>query len=264
LKIQIHAEIKIVPSEATLLTIAGDRVYNLILVNGCPVCVDHTLHEGDEVWFLNKGEVTGEELKKLLYLRHTPGVQQKISGSVVGIMGLGGLGTVVAGALARVGVGTLILADFDTVDPTNLNRQHYFIDQIGMTKVSATAENLRRMNPYLQLVLHQQKLDEQNIPELFNNVDVLVECFDDPVMKATGFRLALTVMKNMGYVGASGMAGFGDSNLIVTRHHSRQIYLVGDEVSEVKPGQGLMAPRVGIAAHHQANQVLRILLGEDE
>jgi sulfur carrier protein ThiS adenylyltransferase len=244
--------------------LADVRSYNLMVVNGCPVSGDYVLHEGDEVWFLNKGRVDRDELEKLLYVRHTPGVQKKIAGAVVGVMGLGGLGTVVAGALARVGVGTLVLADFDIVDPTNLNRQHYFVDQIGMTKVAATAANIQRMNPYLHLVLHQQRLDERTIPLLFKDVDVLVECFDDPVMKAVGFRLALTQMKNMGYVGASGMAGFADNNLIVTKQHGPRIYLVGDFVSEAKPGQGLMAPRVGIAAHHQANQVLRILLGEDE
>lgn len=244
--------------------LADVRSYNLMVVNGCPVSGDYELHEGDEVWFLNKGRVERDELEKLLYVRHTPGVQKKIAGAVVGIMGLGGLGTVVAGALARVGVGTLVLADFDIVDPTNLNRQHYFIDQIGMTKVAATAANIQRMNPYVHLVLHEQRLDERTIPLLFKDVDVLVECFDDPVMKAVGFRLALTQMKNMGYVGASGMAGFADNNLIVTKQHGPRIYLVGDGVSEAKPGEGLMAPRVGIAAHHQANQVLRILLGEDE
>ncbi len=243
--------------------LAGDRSCDLMIVNGSPVSGDYIIHDGDEVWFLDKGKVTRDELEEVLCLRHTPGVQKKIRGAVVGVMGLGGLGSVVAGALARIGVGTLMLADFDTVDPTNLNRQHYFVDQIGMTKVAATADNLLRMNPYVQLVLHHERLDAENIPELFKDVDVLVECFDDPVMKATSFRLALTEMKNMGYVGASGMAGFGDNNLITTKHHSRQIYLVGDDVSEAKPGQGLMAPRVGIAAHHQANQVLRILLGED-
>lgn len=247
---------------STVAELAQGREYNLMLVNGCPVAGDYVLSEGDEVWFLNKGELERDELEQLLYLRHTPGVQKKISGSVVGIMGLGGLGSVVAGALARIGVGTLVLADFDIVEPTNLNRQHYFVDQIGLTKIQATSDNLRRINPYVQLVLHDVRLTEKTIPVLFKDVDVLVECFDDPVMKATAFRLALTQMKNMGYVGASGMAGFGENNLIVTRQHTQHVYLVGDEVSEARPGEGLMAPRVGIAAHHQANQVLRILLGE--
>ena len=263
MKIQIHAERKDVPDNSIMHAVAGERHYDLMIVNGCSVSGDYVLHDGDEVWFLNRGTVSRDDFAEMLVLRHTPDVQEKMNRAVVGIMGLGGLGSVVAGALARVGVGTLILADFDCVDPTNLNRQHYFMDQIGMAKVEAMAVNIRRMNPYVQLILHQKKCDRNNIPILFQKVDVLVECFDDPVMKATAFRLALTQMKNMGYVGASGMAGFGDSNLITTRHYSKQIYLVGDEVSEVKPEEGLMAPRVGIVAHHQANQVLRILLGAD-
>jgi sulfur carrier protein ThiS adenylyltransferase len=263
-KVTIHAEIKNVPDGSSMSALAAGRVCNLMVVNGCPVAGEYILQDGDEVWFLNKGEVDSKELEQLLYVRHTPGVQKKIAGAVVGVMGLGGLGSVVAGALARIGVGTLVLADFDSVDPTNLNRQQYFMDQIGMTKVAATAANIKRMNPNLHLVLHELKLDEANIPLLFKDVDVLVECFDDPVMKAVGFRLALTHMKNVGYVGASGMAGFADTNLIVTKRHGPRIYLVGDGVSEAKPGQGLMAPRVGIAAHHQAKQELRILLGEDE
>jgi sulfur carrier protein ThiS adenylyltransferase len=263
LKILVHAEIEDVPDDSCISALAGERIYNLLLVNGCPVPEDYIVRDGDEVWFLNRGRMSEADFARMLDWRHTPDVQKKISCAVVGIMGLGGLGSVVAGVLARIGVGTLILADFDYVDPTNLNRQHYFMDQIGMTKVDATAANIRRINPRVQLVLHHKKCDEQNIPQLFKQADVLVECFDDPVMKATAFRLALTQMKNMGYVGASGMAGFGDANCITTKHHSGHIYLVGDGVSEAKIGEGLMAPRVGVAAHHQANQVLRILLGED-
>ena len=263
MNITLHAKRNELPPGTTLASLAKGRRYDLLIVNGFPVTTEYSLAEGDEVWFLTKGVVDKDELEQLLYLRHTPGVQQKISQATVGIMGLGGLGSVVAGALARIGVGRLVLADFDLVEPTNLNRQQYFIDQIGMSKVSATAENVGRMNPYVELVLHEMRLDQETIPTIFKDVDVLVECFDDPVMKATAFRLVLTQMKNMGYVGASGMAGFGPNNLITTSCHRGRVYLVGDAVSEAKPGEGLMAPRVGIAAHHQANQVLRILLGED-
>ncbi|HXE96977.1 MAG TPA: hypothetical protein VN642_11260, partial [Dongiaceae bacterium] len=65
-------------------------------------------------------------------------------------------------------------------------------------------------------------------------------------------------------IAASGLAGFGSNNSIVTRKVAKRLYLVGDSVSEAAPGNGLMAPRVGIAASHQANQVIRILLGEEE
>jgi sulfur carrier protein ThiS adenylyltransferase len=122
-------------------------------------------------------------------------------------------------------------------------------------------DNLARVNPYLKVETFADELTEFNIPEIFKHVDVLVECFDGAIMKATALRVALTLLPNVGYVGASGLAGFDDNNVISTRRIRPNVYLVGDGEAEAKPGQGLMAPRVGIAAHHQANQVLRILLG---
>lgn len=234
---------------------------DLFIVDGCQVTAEYQPQNGESCWCLVKGAMVSEkELERLLYLRHTPGLQDVISRAVVGVMGLGGLGSAVAGALTRIGIGRLILADYDIVEPTNLNRQQFFVDQIGLKKTEALAANLRRMNPYVELTLLDCRLSADNIPVLFDDVDVLVECFDDPNMKATAFRLALTDMKTMGYVGASGVAGCADNNLITTVCHRPHVFLVGDGESESKPGQGLMAPRVGIAAHHQANQVLRILL----
>ncbi len=262
MQIRVHEQGQEVASGTTLAHIAKQFPgSDLFIVNGCQVTDAYQLQNGDACWCLTKGEVVNrQELKRLLYLRHTPGVQEVIDQAVVGIMGLGGLGSVVAGALARIGIGRLVLADYDIVDPTNLNRQQFFVDQIGMKKTEALAANLRRMNPYVELTLLDCRLTAENIPSLFADVDVLVECFDDPAMKAAAFRLALTDMKTMGYVGASGVAGFADNNLIRTVCHQPYVFLVGDGESESKPGQGLMAPRVGIAAHHQANQVLRILL----
>ncbi len=262
MRIMVHEQEREVAAGTPLSEIAASFPgSDLFIVNGCQVSGAYQPREGDGCWCLRKGEMIQEhELRRLLSLRHTPGVQEVISRAVVGIMGLGGLGSAVAGALARIGTGRLILADYDIVDPTNLNRQHFFVDQIGMKKTEALAANLRRMNPYVDLTLHDCRLTAANIPLLFAGADVLVECFDDPVLKAASFRLALTDMKTMGYVGASGMAGFGDNNLITTVAHRPSVFIVGDGESEAKPGQGLMAPRVGIAAHHQANQVLRILL----
>ncbi|MEN8258783.1 MAG: sulfur carrier protein ThiS adenylyltransferase ThiF [Thermodesulfobacteriota bacterium] len=262
MKIKVQEQEREVAHGTSLAAIAGDFPgCDLYIVNGCQVTAGYIIQEGDECWCLKKGETgSPDELKRLLSLRHSPGVQDVINEAVVGIMGLGGLGSVVAGALTRIGVGRLILADYDIVDPTNLNRQQFFVDQIGMKKTEALAINLRRMNPYVELTLHDCELTADNIPSFFGGVDVLVECFDDPVMKAEAFRLALTDMKTMGYVGASGVAGYGENDLITTVCHRPYIFIVGDGESESKPGEGLMAPRVGIAAHHQANQALRILL----
>ena len=205
-----------------------------------------------------------EVIKDVLTERHGADIQNRIEKSVVGIMGLGGLGSSVAVALVRIGIGKLLLADYDVVELSNLNRQYYFVDQIGMPKTSALKETLLRINPYVKLEMIEERLTEEVIPHHFRGVDVLVECFDDPVMKPAALRAALSELKGVGYVGASGMAGFGDNNRIVTKRIYPHVFLAGDEESEVAPGHGLMAPRVGICSHHQANQVLRILLGVDD
>ena len=106
-------------------------------------------------------------------------------------------------------------------------------------------------------------LTEESIPHVFKDVDVLAECFDDPAMKAAALRSVLTYMPGTGYVGASGLAGCGENNIFQTQRIHDHIYIIGDGTSAAGPGQGLMAPRVGIAAHHQANQILRILIGKD-
>ena len=240
------------------------READLFIVNGFAVSPSYQLADGDICWLVCRTRpLSPEEMEHLLYARHTPGVQERLKFGCVGVMGLGGLGSAVAVALVRMGVGKLRLADYDVVDPTNLNRQQYFFDQVGMRKTEAMRINLNRMNPYVAVELIEERLTEENICTFFTGVDVLVECFDDPVMKASGMRAAMTCLKGVKYVGASGVAGYGDSNLIRTERVSPAVYVVGDHVSAAAPGQGLMAARVGIAAHHQANLAVRILLGEE-
>ena len=237
---------------------------DLFIVNGFPASPDTVPADGDICCLIRRGETpTAEEMKSLLAARHTPGVHEIVQKARVGIMGLGGLGTVVAGAMARIGVGKLTLADFDVVEPSNLNRQQYSISQIGEKKTEALKKNLLQMNPYIMIKTVDGLLTEESIPQFFKDVDVLAECFDDPAMKAAALRTVLTNMPGTGYVGASGLAGYGDNNVIRTQKIHANVYIIGDGTSAAGPGQGLMAPRVGIAAHHQANQILRILLGKD-
>jgi sulfur carrier protein ThiS adenylyltransferase len=238
---------------------------DVFILNGFPVSANAPVHDGDNCAIIQKGTTPSpEEMDYLLSARHTPGVHEAIKKSTIAILGLGGLGSAVAGAMAKIGVGKMLLSDYDVVEPSNLNRQHYFVDQIGMQKTRALKENLLRMNPSLSLELIEKHLTEELLPHLFRHVDVLIECFDDPVMKAATFRSALTEMKNVSYIGSSGMAGFGENNIIVTKMLRQGMYIVGDDTSAARPGMGLMAPRVGIAAHHQANQALRLLLGVDK
>ncbi len=266
MKICIHEREEEWPATTTMTEVAANFPgADILLVNGHHVKHDYKLQPGDECWCLSRGGTSSkQEMEDLLALRHTPEIQRIIQTSTVGIMGLGGLGSMVAVALARMGIGRLLLADFDVVEPTNLNRQYFFLDQVGSPKTKAMAANLARINPFVELELLQQRLDAAAIKKHFSKVDVLVECFDDPVMKADAFRLALTDMKPIRYVGASGVAGYGSNNDIRTQSPYPGIYLVGDGHSDPKQGLSLMAARVGIAAHQQANQVVRILLKDSE
>jgi sulfur carrier protein ThiS adenylyltransferase len=238
---------------------------DVLILNGFPVPAATLLKDGDELFLIRRGEVpTEEELEHLMAARHTPGIHSLLKQAVIGIAGVGGLGSSVAVALARVGVGRLVIADFDVVEPSNLNRQQYFIDQIGQSKVEALTCNLRRINPYVMVEPHCLCLTPDNIPDIFANCTIVVEAFDRADMKSMLVDTLLGSMPHTKVVAASGLAGYGPNNNIVTRKISPRLYLVGDSVSEAKPGSGLMAPRVGIAAAHQANMAVRLILGEEE
>ena len=237
---------------------------DVLILNGFPVPADTIVSEGDSVFLILRGETPTEtELEQLMVARHTPGVHAHLKAATVGIAGVGGLGSAVAIALARVGVGRLIIADFDVVEPSNLNRQQYFIDQIGMHKVVALADNLRRINPYVSVEQHSIMLDPENIAAVFAGCSLVVEAFDRADMKAMLVNTVLEQMAGVTVIAASGLAGYGSNNTITTTKISNGLYLIGDGISEAQPGNGLMAPRVGIAASHQANQVVRCILGEE-
>jgi sulfur carrier protein ThiS adenylyltransferase len=265
--IRLNEKLIAIPEGTTLAELAESRKpgADVLILNGFPAPGTSPLADGDTVFLITRGEQPdAEELESLLAARHTPGVHARLKSATVGIAGVGGLGSAVAVALARVGVGRLIIADFDVVEPSNLNRQQYFIDQLGLYKVDALAQNLRRINPYVTVDSHRVLLDQDNIPAIFAPCPVVVEAFDRADMKAMLVDTLLGGMQGVTVVAASGLAGYGPNNDIVTRRVSSRLFLVGDTVSEARPGSGLMAPRVGIAASHQANQVLRILLGEEE
>jgi len=237
---------------------------DVLIRNGYPQRDDAPLQENDRVVLIKRGEApSSDELEALLVARHTPGVHARLKAATVGIAGAGGLGSSIAVALARSGVGRLILADFDLVEPSNLNRQQYFIDQLGLPKVDALRENLRRINPYVQVAVFHGRLDAQNLPQAFASADIIVEAFDDAGQKAMLVETVRRHFPQRPLVAASGMAGHGTANTITTRRAGSNFYLCGDGETGAAQGCGLMAPRVGVAAHHQANAVLRLLLGEE-
>ncbi len=237
---------------------------DLIIYNGFPISENIPLNDGDEVVFLEKGKIPDKrELEFLMVARHSPGVHRRVKRSTVGVAGLGGLGSQVTIALARIGVGTLILADYDVVEPSNLNRQQYFIQQIGMPKVDAIREILEKINPYVRIITHHTVIRPKNVKRIFGNANIIVEAFDKAEEKAMLINAISESMPDKYVVAASGVAGYGNNNEIRTIQFSSKIFLVGDQRTPAGPGIGLMAPRVGIAAHHQANMVLRLILGEE-
>ena len=207
---------------------------------------------------------TKKEWIKALKERHGTKLHNKISGATVAVCGLGGLGSNIATALSRAGVGKLILIDFDKVDITNLHRQQYKTRQIGMFKTDALQENLNEINPYIETEVHTTYLDENNADGLLSGADIICEAFDNAEAKANLVNFVLEMMPDKYIVAASGMAGMESSNTIQTRRISERFYLCGDEKSEVSDEIGLIASRVMLCAAHQAHTVLRILAEEFE
>ena len=99
---------------------------------------------------------------------------EKLKKVKVGIAGAGGLGSNCAFNLVRSGFYKFKIVDFDVVEPSNLNRQFFFLDQLGMPKVLALEENLRRINPEVRIEAIQQKVQKDNA-RAFDDCDVVVE-----------------------------------------------------------------------------------------
>lgn len=207
---------------------------------------------------------TKEEWNKALAERHGEKLQTKFSSVTVAICGLGGLGSNVAISLARAGIGKLILIDFDRVDITNLHRQQYKANQLGMNKTDALRDNLLEIAPYVTLETHTICVKEENATHLLQGADIICEAFDNAECKAMLTNLVLEEMPDKYLVAASGMAGFGSVNSIRTRKITSKFYLCGDEKSDVQSEGRLVSSRVMLCAAHQAHTVLRILAEQFE
>ena len=181
----------------------------------------------------------------------------------VGIAGAGGLGSNCAVALARSGIGTLVIADFDIVEENNLNRQYYFTDQVGLLKIIALRDNLARINPDVLVITQEKKLDRSNISQVFSGCDVVVEAFDRSDMKEMLIETLQVKMPATPLVIGSGIAGWGNNEAIRYRKIDNTLFVCGDETFEVSENMPPMAPRVGIVANMQANTVIEILLQKE-
>ena len=198
-----------------------------------------------------------------LLKRNVKGISEKLKKAKVCILGLGGLGSNVAILLARSGIGYLKLVDFDIVEASNLNRQQYRISHIGMKKTEAIKTIIKEINPFVEVKTLNKKIDRENILSIVVDVEIVVEAFDVAETKAMAIE-ELLINGDKKLVSASGMAGLGSANEIITRKIRDNFYLVGDNYSDYEEYSGIMSTRVMICAAHQANIVLRIILGEEK
>jgi sulfur carrier protein ThiS adenylyltransferase len=176
----------------------------------------------------------------------------------IGIAGAGGIGSNAALCLVRTGIVRLRLVDFDAVEPSNLNRQFYFMDQIGMLKVDALKSNLQRINPSVSIETTNERIDCGNVQRLFRDCDIIVEALDRPEEKS--MLVSSMVSKGIPVVAVSGIAGWGDSDMIRTRRFKSGCVLIGDERSDIAVLPPL-APRVMVAAAKVADEVISCILG---
>ena len=198
-----------------------------------------------------------------LLQRNVKGISEKLKKVKVCILGLGGLGSNVAVLLARSGIGYLKLVDFDIVEASNLNRQQYRISHINMKKVEALKSIIKEINPFVEVDILDIKVSKENIHSIVGDIEIVVEAFDRAETKAMLMEELLTNTNKI-VVSASGMAGLGSANEIVTRKIRNNFYLIGDNYSDYEEYLGIMSTRVMICAAHQANMVLRLILGEEK
>ena len=197
-----------------------------------------------------------------LLKRNVKGIAKKLKKAKVCILGLGGLGSNVAVLLARSGIGYLKLIDFDVVEASNLNRQQYRISHIGIKKTEAIKTIIKEINPFVEIDTLDIKVDRENILSVVEDIEIVVEAFDRAETKAMAIEELLT-NKNKIVISASGMAGLGSANEIITRKIRDNFYLIGDSYSDYEEYLGIMSTRVMLCAAHQANVVLRLILGEE-
>jgi sulfur carrier protein ThiS adenylyltransferase len=186
-----------------------------------------------------------------------PGLTVRLDTSSVGIAGAGGIGSNVAALLVRAGMGRLVIADFDSVELHNLNRQFFFRDQIGYPKVEALKYNLQLINPDAEIVIHNRHIDHDNACSLFCDCDVLAEAVDSEESKVVLLESWLAGFDDKPVFSCSGIAGSGRTDSIRVDRR-RNLTIVGDQESRLS--LGTLSSRVAIVAAMMANEIIEYLL----
>ena len=204
------------------------------------------------------------ELYEALCKRHTRQKQELLKNAKVTIAGLGGLSSNVAMALTRLGVGNLRLIDFDVVDITNIFRQNYRLHHIGKYKTECMKEQIAEINPYINVEIINETVNEENVIKLIGDSKFICEAFDNRETKAMFINKIMEMSEDKIVVSGSGMAGIGSANEIVTKKITNRLYICGDGINGIEKGLQLMAPHVALCAMHEANMVMRLILGQTD
>ena len=202
---------------------------------------------------------TADATTQALHKGLSPEQSSLLQAAQVAIFGLGGLGSNVAMWLARLGVGQLLLYDFDRVELSNLNRQYYFVEDVGEYKAVALLKHLRAVNPYGDYQSRVVRLTQDNLAELVGTAPIICEALDKPEAKALLVNGVLESFPDKFLVAASGLAGFGTSDSMQVRQITPHFYLCGDGSSSFLD-LPLCGARVGLCAAQEALTIARIIL----
>lgn len=263
MKLFINGIEKIIEKPMSLLELSKllNMEADIFIVNSFPNDKSYMVKENDNISFIKRGTVPKKEhLEHLLNCRQGTNITDVLKKSKVVICGCGGLGSNVAVNLARSGIGHIKLIDFDVVEPSNINRQCYFIKQIGEYKTNALKNIITDINPYIKIDINNILLNENNIIDEVSGFQVILECFDNVKSKLMLIEKCSTLLPEAFIIGASGVAGYFDTDIIKIKKLGANALIVGDFVNEAGENTPLMAPRVAAAAAIQANETLKYLL----
>ncbi|MDW5550116.1 HesA/MoeB/ThiF family protein [Methanosarcina sp.] len=185
--------------------------------------------------------------------------QEKLKNAKVLVAGAGGLGSPVSTYLAIAGIGKIILADFDSVDPSNLNRQflHHQKD-IGRLKVESAKEKLLSMNPDIEVETIAEMLTESNLEALVPECDVIVDALDNLETRHMLNRLA--IKRRIPLIHGA-VTGYDGQVTTIVPGKTPCFYCIFPRISkkEIFP---VLGATPGIIGSIQANEVIKFLTGQ--
>lgn len=193
--------------------------------------------------------------------------QERLAAATVLVVGLGGLGCPLAQVLTAAGVGRLILADFDVVELTNLQRQSLHGEaDLGRLKVDSAADSLRTIRADMRLECLPQAVDEALLAAWLPEVDVVADCCDNFATRDLVSAMAWAAGKPV--VSAAAIGWQGQLAVFDPRRDDsacyRCLFPVADEQALTCSEAGVMASTVAVMGSWQAQEVLKVIAGAGE